>query len=206
MGDKDMIRKAFECVKAPEDTLQRVYGKTENRRGFRAKKHAAIALAAVLILAIGSIGVYAAKQFRISNQFLELSGGDVQNVEQQDGSGGFVISCPFEYENPYVEDSGKHTGVDFPAEEGTPVLAAASGKVRTVEFEPFYGNYVIIDHEDGYSTLYAHLKTTDAAAGDEVEAGTQIGTVGRTGMATGFFLHLELRLDDEPVDPTEYFE
>ena len=116
----------------------------------------------------------------------------------------FKISCPFAFENPYVENAEAHDGVDFVADRGTPVLAAADGKVRTAAFSASLGNYVVIDHDSGFSTVYACLAEAQVAAGDEVNAGTQIGTVGSSGMATGPHLHLELWLDDAPIDPVPY--
>ena len=68
------------------------------------------------------------------------------------------------------------------------------------------GNYVVIDHGNGYTTTYAHLQDMTVDIGQPVNIGDQIGTVGATGMATGPCLHLELRLNGEPLDPEDYWE
>ena len=132
------------------------------------------------------------------------TGTDGSMDANAEGNTAFKISCPFDFENPYVQNAEAHDGVDFVADRGTPVLAAADGKVRTAAFSASLGNYVVIDHDSGFSTVYACLAEAQTAAGDEVSAGTQIGTVGSSGMATGPHLHLELWLDDAPIDPVPY--
>ena len=96
--------------------------------------------------------------------------------------------------------SGFHTGQDFAAPIGTPVQAMRGGVV-TIEHPAWAGNLVHVDHGGGVETVYAHLATVTVTDGEEVEAGTPIGTVGTEGNSTGPHLHLELRLDGEPVDP-----
>ena len=168
-------------------------------------KRLVLTLAAVLVLALGCGSVYAVKGFSLGALFgqpdakAELGMGADAEVNPA-----FKISCPFAFENPYVQNAEAHDGVDFVADRGTPVLAAADGKVRTAAFSASLGNYVVIDHDGGFSTVYACLAEAQTAAGDEVCAGTQIGTVGSSGMATGPHLHLELWLDDAPIDPVPY--
>ena len=96
--------------------------------------------------------------------------------------------------------SGAHTGLDFAAPVGTPVVAAAAGTV-TVEHPGWAGSLVRIDHGNGMETWYAHLSRTDVATGDVVAAGTPIGLVGEEGNSTGPHLHFEVRLDGTPYDP-----
>ncbi len=202
--------------------------------------------ALALVLVLSSMGVYAARRFTISREFLKASeagkpgifneeaiqdsegkADEAEGVMSNEHSGaasenvgassdqvpevgfvnGFRISAPFAYnENEYSVSRYAHKGIDFVAPKGTPVLAAASGTVRLSEYSPSYGYHVIIDHADGFSTLYAHMESLTAEAGQQVEAGDQIGTVGSTGMSTGPHLHLELRIYDEPVDPSDYWE
>ena len=98
-------------------------------------------------------------------------------------------------------ESGFHTGLDFAAPIGTPVLAAKTGTV-TVSKSGWGGpNLVTIDHGDGLSTLYAHMGYTHLLTGDRVSAGQIIGTVGDEGNATGPHLHFEVRLAGHPMDP-----
>lgn len=120
---------------------------------------------------------------------------------------GFVISYPFgDSGTNYYGLEMHHDGIDIVADKGTPVLAAADGIVRETGYEPQHGNYVIIDHEEGYSTTYGCLQDILAEAGAEVKTGDQIGTVGATGMSTGPHLHLELRLNGEAVDPSLFWD
>lgn len=101
-----------------------------------------------------------------------------------------------------------HDGIDIQADEGTKVLAAAAGTVNTVYEDAVLGNVVVIDHDDGYQTLYASLQSKPAvSAGDQVTAGQVIGSVGSTAASEadrGAHLHFSVTKDGEPVDPDAY--
>ncbi len=98
-----------------------------------------------------------------------------------------------------------HRGIDFAAPRGTPILATADGVVvaATEHFDenPAYGTVVMLEHAGGLRSLYAHLDSRAVQPGAQVKAGQRLGTVGRTGKATGPHLHLELRRGAEFVDP-----
>ena len=94
-----------------------------------------------------------------------------------------------------------HAGVDFGAPAGTPVTAAASGKVVGAGTLGGYGNTVTLRHPGGVETRYAHLSSIAVSVGQEVVAGRTIGAVGSTGQSTGPHLHLEVRVGGQPVDP-----
>lgn len=98
-----------------------------------------------------------------------------------------------------------HYGLDLAAEEGTPIGALADGTVRSIGYSS-YGNYMIVDHADGFSTLYAHCSQILAAQGDKVTAGQTIARVGATGNATGNHLHLEVWRNDKALDPSNYVQ
>jgi murein DD-endopeptidase MepM/ murein hydrolase activator NlpD len=97
--------------------------------------------------------------------------------------------------------SGIHTGLDFAGPTGTPILAAASGKVVSTGYEGSYGNQIIIDHGDGYQTTYNHLSGIGVSVGDKVSTGDRIGRRGSTGNSTGAHLHFEVTKDGKFVDP-----
>lgn len=115
--------------------------------------------------------------------------------------------------NPYgsrVKPGGQgetvHAGIDIPAPEGEVILAAADGTVSEVGFDPERGNYLVLDHGDGLTTLYGQCRDFAVEEGDAVRAGERIGAVGSTGMSTGPHLHFEVRQDDEPQNPVAYFD
>ncbi len=94
-----------------------------------------------------------------------------------------------------------HNGMDLAAPEGTPIRAAMPGVVVRAGERGGYGNAVEVEHGDGLRTLYAHASTLAVRAGDRVEAGQTLGTVGATGKATGAHLHFELRQDGRALNP-----
>lgn len=98
--------------------------------------------------------------------------------------------------------NGFHPGIDLPAPRGTPVAAAASGRVVFAAFNiGGYGNLVEIAHGGGVVTLYAHLSAISVRAGQAVGTGTLVGRVGSTGESTGPHLHFEVRVRDAAADP-----
>lgn len=103
--------------------------------------------------------------------------------------------------DPVHGEHRHHGGLDIAAPAGTPILAAAPGRVLRAGPAGGYGLLVEIEHADGIVTRYAHQQSIDVAVGQEVDAGARIGKVGSTGRSTGPHLHLEVRRDGEPVDP-----
>ncbi len=109
--------------------------------------------------------------------------------------------------HPLTGTASDHTGIDIVAPEGTPVLAARDGMVIIEDFSATDGNYLVIQHTDGTSALYAHLKDYAVPAGTTVQTGQVIGSVGSTGASTGSHLHFEVRdADSNPVDPLNYYD
>lgn len=103
--------------------------------------------------------------------------------------------------------AGRHTGMDFSGSDRR-IRAAASGVVVAVGNEGAYGNRIKIRHKDGTTALYGHLAGSNVKAGQKVNAGTRIGTMGNTGRSTGTHLHFEIRKTDKyggDIDPRSWF-
>ena len=106
--------------------------------------------------------------------------------------------------HPIFDTVRFHAGVDFGGNTGDSIQAAASGKVIQVKYREGYGNTVMIDHGEGWTTLYAHLSSFAVSLGDQVALGQTIGGVGNTGWSTGPHLHFEIRFEGVPQDPAKY--
>ena len=106
--------------------------------------------------------------------------------------------------NPVTQNIRMHEGIDLAAPQGTEVYAAGNGIVTEAGFDPIYGNYVIIKHENNWASLYGHLQRIGISLKSSVKAGTIIGWVGTTGQSTGPHLHFELRQNGKARDPDKY--
>lgn len=114
----------------------------------------------------------------------------------------YRITSRFGYRlDPITGVASTHKGLDMAAPKGTPIYSCRSGKVLRSAFSPLYGNYVVIEHVDGYQTLYAHMSKSLVKKGDVVGQGAKIGLVGNTGYSTGAHLHLTVYKNSKPVDP-----
>jgi murein DD-endopeptidase MepM/ murein hydrolase activator NlpD len=106
--------------------------------------------------------------------------------------------------DPFTGRSALHTGLDFPAEPGTPIYAAAGGVVVTQEFHPQYGNMIEIDHGNDLITRYGHSSRVFVKKGDLIKRGQKIAEVGTTGRSTGPHLHFEVLVQGVPQDPQKF--
>lgn len=106
--------------------------------------------------------------------------------------------------DPFTGQPALHTGLDFPAEVGTPVMAAAGGVVLLTEVHPQYGRVVEIDHGQGLVTRYAHTSKVLVHTGDIVKRGQTIAEVGSTGRSTGPHLHFEVRVEGAAQNPAKF--
>jgi len=103
--------------------------------------------------------------------------------------------------DPFTGVKSHHTGVDMACPTGTPINSAMSGKVVYVGWSNIFGNYVIINHGNGYQTLYGHMSKTLCRTGQSVSQGTRIGLVGSTGYSTGPHLHFTVYKNGKLIDP-----
>ena len=120
--------------------------------------------------------------------------------------GYYKLTSAFGYRiHPITQRPHSHTGIDIPAPGGTSILAARGGQVVTSAYHSSYGNYVVIDHGNGNSTLYAHMSSRAVSEGQMVSQGQVIGYVGTTGSSTGNHLHFEVRVNYQRVDPEQFY-
>jgi murein DD-endopeptidase MepM/ murein hydrolase activator NlpD len=106
--------------------------------------------------------------------------------------------------DPFSGRAALHTGLDFPSEVGSPIMAAAGGMVRSTDFHPAYGNLLEIDHGNGLVTRYAHTSKILVKAGDLVKRGQVVALVGTTGRSTGPHLHFEVMVEGVLQDPAKF--
>ncbi|MDR0272277.1 MAG: peptidoglycan DD-metalloendopeptidase family protein [Clostridiales bacterium] len=107
--------------------------------------------------------------------------------------------------HPILRVNRMHNGIDVGAPVGTRIIASADGYVRFAGWSSGYGNTVIIDHGNNYSTLYAHNSRNRVATGQRVTRGDHIADVGSTGLSTGPHIHFEIRVNNVAQDPMSYF-
>jgi murein DD-endopeptidase MepM/ murein hydrolase activator NlpD len=116
--------------------------------------------------------------------------------------GSWRLTSPFGWRpDPFTGTRSFHTGIDMAVPQGTPIHAAMSGKIVFVGYSNVFGNYVIINHGNGYQTLYAHMLKTLAHKGQWVSQGTKLGLVGTTGYSTGPHLHFTVYKNGKLINP-----
>lgn len=106
--------------------------------------------------------------------------------------------------HPILGYSRLHGGLDIGGANGQPIWAAKEGAVIMAGWNGGYGNTIVIDHGNGYATLYGHQSSLQVSVGDYVETGQHIGNVGSTGLSTGPHLHFEVRLNGTVTDPLPF--
>ena len=143
-----------------------------------------------------------------SQSLLAYAAGDPLSPYRLSFPDGWVITSPFGWRGPWGPPVAMprhlHTGIDIAGcAQGTQIQAARSGTViYSGDSQDGYGNKVVLRHEDGYKTMYAHMSATTCGAGQTVIWGEVIGSMGMTGMSTGVHLHFEI-IDPggSPIDP-----
>lgn len=115
------------------------------------------------------------------------------------------ITSPFGYRvHPITEETTFHYGIDIAGGAGTDIGAFANGTVVERGVSTIFGNYVKVQHSDGYLSFYAHLSKITVKKGQTVKMGAKIGLVGSTGMSTGPHLHFEVRRNGKTTNPQNY--
>ncbi len=118
---------------------------------------------------------------------------------------GNITSFFGERKSPFDENvTEMHTGIDIDTNISTDVFSSEKGVVSKAGYDERMGNYLIIKHNDIYSTCYAHLEGAIVKENDEVEKGEKIAVAGETGRTTGKHLHFEIRREEERMDPMKY--
>jgi murein DD-endopeptidase MepM/ murein hydrolase activator NlpD len=110
--------------------------------------------------------------------------------------------------DPFTGMSHLHTGIDISTyRQGDPIVATADGEVALTAYEPNgFGNYIVIRHQHGFYTRYAHMLSFRVEAGQQVKQGDVIGYIGNTGRSTGPHLHYEVHIGSDVVDPFKYLK
>ena len=117
-------------------------------------------------------------------------------------SSGWRLSSNFgPRKDPFTGIASNHTGIDMAAPKGTPIKASKTGTVSYTGFSSVYGNYVIVNHTDGYQTLYAHMSKILVKKGQRIAQGERLGLVGSTGYSTGNHLHFTVYKNGKLVNP-----
>ncbi len=106
--------------------------------------------------------------------------------------------------SPFTGRPSFHTGIDMAATPGAPVRAVREGVVAETGFDRVYGNYVILEHDEIFTSFYGHLLDIAVESGGEIQAGRIIGSVGNTGLSTGPHLHFEIRVRGEARNPLRF--
>jgi murein DD-endopeptidase MepM/ murein hydrolase activator NlpD len=146
------------------------------------------------------------QQARVTAQVRNAGSGPTPSAGPiRRGSGRFIWPVNGSVSSPFGQRWGRlHAGVDIPAPTGTPIRAAASGRVILMGPTGGYGNYTCVGHGGGISTCYAHQSRFGTSNGASVSQGQVIGYVGNTGHSFGAHLHFEVRVNGSPVDPLGY--
>lgn len=116
------------------------------------------------------------------------------------------LSSRFGYRrDPFSRKYKFHEGDDYSARTGTSVYATANGRIKKSRYSGSFGNYIEIDHGNGYTTSYGHLSRRNVKSGDKVYRGQKIGEVGNTGRSTAPHLHYEIQYNKISVDPAQFY-
>lgn len=150
---------------------------------------------------------------QIEKQIAELAAARAAAEDGDGGASGFIWPCPSSHritsgfgprQAPIAGASTYHRGIDVGAANGSAIVAAVSGRVTTAAYSSSAGNYVVISHGQGVSTVYMHASALYVSEGDKVTQGQKIAAVGSTGYSTGPHLHFGVIVNGSYVNPLKY--
>jgi len=145
------------------------------------------------------------KQFQIAIPVIETSYRQVTLGLPIDKEYNFSLASGYgERMHPVLGVKRLHTGIDLVAPEGVPVIASEAGVVTKAQLAHAWGNIIVVQHDDMYSTSYSHLKSMSVKVGDKVQKGEVIGLVGHTGLSSKDHLHFELHENGVAIDPVSH--
>lgn len=166
--------------------------------GFKAFSIVGLAAAAVVLAA-------PAQASDIADDAVEASTIAVRTIAFSAPINGYETNSRFGLRRLSFERRARmHEGLDYAAPSGTPILAAAEGRVLRTGTSNSYGRFVEIQHANGVTSFYAHMSRIGVNQGDQLAAGDSIGAVGSTGRSTGAHLHFEIRRDGQQINPEDF--
>ena len=130
---------------------------------------------------------------------------EIPSIWPVQGGRGWITMGFGHNRNPFTGLPYVHRGIDIATgRSGDPIVATADGQVVTIDFDPGFGNFIVLRHRHGYYTRYAHLLAFRATLGQHVRQGDVIGLIGNTGLSTGPHLHYEVHIGSDVVNPYRY--
>ncbi|SFL90163.1 Septal ring factor EnvC, activator of murein hydrolases AmiA and AmiB [Paenibacillus sp. 1_12] len=208
-----MIASLSQKEKEEKSTLEDISEDSEKKLVEEARKQSALAEARRKDAEAAAAAAAAKAKAKAGNNGSSSSAAPTPAAPFTGGKFGYPLAkvAPMTSDFGYRSDpfNGKktmHKGIDLGAPNGTNILAAGDGVVIVASWWSGYGNTVIIDHGNGYWTLYGHIRNggTVVEKGDAVKRGQKVAEVGSTGESTGNHLHFEVRINEDPVDPKPY--
>ena len=150
---------------------------------------------------------------KVQTQIAAVAAAKAEAEDGDGGASGFAWPCPAshritsgygEREAPIAGASTYHRGIDVGASQGSAIVASAAGRVTTAAYSSSAGNYVVISHGGGISTVYMHASALYVSEGEKVTKGQKIAAVGSTGFSTGPHLHFGIIVGGNYVNPLSY--
>jgi murein DD-endopeptidase MepM/ murein hydrolase activator NlpD len=210
--DRDLYRTLFELEPISEDVRQVGVGGTDSHAAFDRFSNDTAKLLKETAQALDKLERQVSLQgasYRELTRIARDRGDRLRQLPAIRPANGPIVSGYGMRHHPILKVRKMHAGVDFLLHTGTPIASTADGVVRRASYNPTYGKFIDIQHEEaGYMTRYAHLSEIKSGIrrGVRVERGQTIGLSGNTGRSTGPHLHYEVRsLDGRALDPMRFF-